>query len=73
MVGTPQVLGIYDMKGYKPRSKPNTIVQKASYTYFSLTLASYLLCELSLTPIPQLVHLKGTHDRGLAYNHMTRD
>jgi hypothetical protein len=32
MVGTLQVLGTYDMKSYKPRSKHDAVKQKASYT-----------------------------------------
>jgi hypothetical protein len=32
IVGTPQALGTYDMKRYKPRSKHDMVNQKASYT-----------------------------------------
>jgi hypothetical protein len=32
MVDTPQVLGTYDRKDYKPRSQHDAVEQKASYT-----------------------------------------
>jgi hypothetical protein len=32
MVGTPQVLGIYDMKGYNQGVSTDMVKQKASYT-----------------------------------------